>query len=187
MVQHQSANASQIQSEIVNVVATAKYPFTLDIVRLGEKKGFLHDAEKYGGRCAYLRSPKIIGEVTIFPSGKMISTGARSLNDSYSNLEQAFRRISEESGEETIYTPSITIQNIVICMTLNQKLDLERLAIEKSETIYEPEIFPGMIYRNERLQGAAMLVFASGKIVVAGLKNETQIETAQSLAWELMN
>jgi transcription initiation factor TFIID TATA-box-binding protein len=46
--------------------------------------------------------------------------------------------------------------------------------------IYEPEQFPGGIYR---LKGSsvAVLVFVSGKMVIAGAKSKNDISTAAAL------
>jgi len=47
--------------------------------------------------------------------------------------------------------------------------------------IYEPEQFPGAIYWAPELEGAAMLLFPSGKIVVAGLKRQELLPVAEKL------
>ena len=186
-VMHTDASELSIEYRIVNVVATASYPHKLDIEDLGRKKGFLHDPEVYGGRCVYLRDQMIVGEVTIFPSGKMITVGARGVTDAVSNLTYASQRISRELGEENPPAPTVTVQNIVACVTLNQELDLEQLVVKKRGMIYEPETFPGIIYRDERLEGATLLIFASGKLVAAGLKDEKQMEAVKTIVAELRN
>jgi transcription initiation factor TFIID TATA-box-binding protein len=46
--------------------------------------------------------------------------------------------------------------------------------------IYEPEQFPGLIYKSSI--GPTCLVFSSGKIIIVGSKSEEQIEeTIQDL------
>jgi transcription initiation factor TFIID TATA-box-binding protein len=53
------------------------------------------------------------------------------------------------------------------------KLDIGLLSQKLSKMMYEPEQFPGAMYRTE--EGPTCLIFASGKIVIAGARSETQL------------
>lgn len=96
-----------------------------------------------------------------------------------SSLEQ-LNRLSElvEGAMEPVIqeSPTLEIKNMVFVGELNQKLNLAHLAIaaglERVE--YEPEQFPGLIYRGDKSE-PAFLVFASGKIVQTG---STTVEKA---------
>jgi len=61
------------------------------------------------------------------------------------------------------------IQNVVCTAELGKSLNLNALAIglglEKTE--YEPEQFPGLIYRSADFD-SVVLLFASGRIVITG-------------------
>ena len=71
--------------------------------------------------------------------------------------------------------PKITVQNIVASGTINLKLNLNFLAIEMENTEYEPEQFPGLVYKlNE--PNATFLLFSNGKLVCTGTKNKAQLE-----------
>lgn len=71
----------------------------------------------------------------------------------------------------------ITIQNIVSSINLGVKLDLNDLAIKLNGADYEPESFPGLIYRIKSPK-SAILIFHSGKLVCTGAKNLEQVEKA---------
>jgi len=73
------------------------------------------------------------------------------------------------------------IQNVVVTADFEESLNLETFS-ENVRAIYEPEQFPGAILRLDKPFKASMLLFASGKAVIAGLKSSEQIEpTIQQL------
>ena len=61
----------------------------------------------------------------------------------------------------------IEIQNVVASATFNQRLPLDRIAIYLENTEYEPEQFPGLVYRLDEPQ-VVFLLFSSGRIVCTG-------------------
>lgn len=65
--------------------------------------------------------------------------------------------------------PTLEVKNLVCVGEINQNLDLERIAIEAGleRVEYEPEQFPGLIYRATDSK-AVHLIFASGKVVITG-------------------
>ncbi|MEM2123396.1 MAG: TATA box-binding protein, partial [Candidatus Bathyarchaeia archaeon] len=69
---------------------------------------------------------------------------------------------------------SIQIQNIVASATLNGYIDLERSTYTLERTMYEPEQFPGLIYRMDEPK-VVILLFASGKLVCTGAKKEEEV------------
>ena len=64
----------------------------------------------------------------------------------------------------------ITIQNIVASTIFAEKLDLDIIAQSLEEAEYEPEQFPGLIYRLKDPKTATLL-FRSGKANCTGAKN----------------
>ncbi|HID74184.1 MAG TPA: TATA-box-binding protein, partial [Thermoplasmata archaeon] len=63
--------------------------------------------------------------------------------------------------------PEIKIQNIVASTRLANKLDLDSIGLLLDGAEYEPEQFPGLIYRMKDPK-AAILLFRSGKANCAG-------------------
>ena len=69
------------------------------------------------------------------------------------------------------------IQNIVASANLHGKIDLETAADIMDNVMYEPEQFPGLIYRMPTPK-VVMLLFASGKLVCTGAKHEDMVKEA---------
>ena len=73
------------------------------------------------------------------------------------------------SAENTVDDPraTLTIQNVVASSALGQEIDLESVALDLSGADFDPEQFPGLIYRPETAE-ATCLIFRSGKITCTG-------------------
>jgi len=163
-----------ISIKVVNIVSTATLSRRVIIESLPQlfPHEALHDEEVYGGRVAYFKSETMHGKVTIFPSGKLISLGTRSIEESIRDLNLVAKAL--KSG---LTDPKI--RNIVATADLGHFVDLEQISlIREMASIYEPEQFPGAIIkiplREENI--ATILLFASGKLVCVGLKNLVDIK-----------
>ncbi|MBW6451349.1 MAG: TATA-box-binding protein [DPANN group archaeon] len=77
----------------------------------------------------------------------------------------------------------IKIHNVVASCTTNTKIPLSQLSLELEGTEYEPEQFPGLVYRIKEPKSAA-LVFNSGKIVCTGTKSSEQATSAINILLE---
>src|SRR3989344_2912957 len=73
--------------------------------------------------------------------------------------------------------PKITVQNIVASGSIKLNLNLNYLALELGNTEYEPEQFPGLVYKLVD-PTATFLLFSNGKLVCTGTKNKQQLEEA---------
>jgi len=158
---------------IVNVVATANLNQKLNLDEIGKFKEILHDPDIYGGRVAYFKSSNMKGKISIFTSGKMISTGTISEEEAARELEYA----KEFLVKMGVLNPTILqckIQNIVVIADFDEDLDLETL-VKKHKMVYEPEQFPGAIIKIKEPCTVTALIFASGKAVITGLKSSGHI------------
>jgi transcription initiation factor TFIID TATA-box-binding protein len=85
----------------------------------------------------------------------------------------------ESLGVDVDGGDNFTVQNMVfsgeLCDSLNQGALAIGLGLEHIE--YEPEQFPGLIYRPDELN-VAILLFASGKLVVTGVKSPDEATEA---------
>jgi len=93
----------------------------------------------------------------------------------------------EKSGVKVITEPEIMVQNIVASSDLESEINLNSIAIslglEKVE--YEPEQFPGLVYRLSEPK-VVVLLFGSGKLVCTGAKKPQDVERAvEKIANEL--
>ncbi len=83
----------------------------------------------------------------------------------------------KRGGIIIIGKPELKIQNIVASAGLGGMIDLEKAAYTLGRTMYEPEQFPGLIYRMEEPK-VVILLFASGKLVCTGAKKEADVFTS---------
>jgi len=143
---------------------------------LGRFKDILHDSDTYRGRVAYFKSSSMDGKVLIFSSGKMISVGTTSEEKAISELEQTEELlVDREMIGAKPRRLQTKIRNIVVTADFRRNIDLEELS-KRHKMIYEPEQFPGGILRVEEPYKATVLVFASGKAVITGLKSSRHIK-----------
>jgi transcription initiation factor TFIID TATA-box-binding protein len=163
--------------EIVNIVATTKISDHLDLELIGEKiERAEFDPDRFPGLVYRLEKPK--SALLLFRSGKANCTGARDVE----SVKQALQHVVSEldsAGIPVIKNPEITIQNMVATYDLGVELRLNAIAIglglENVE--YEPEQFPGLVFRVEDPK-AVMLLFSSGKVVITGVNDPAHLAVA---------
>jgi transcription initiation factor TFIID TATA-box-binding protein len=120
------------------------------------------------------------GRVSVFSTGKMISVGTKNEAQTQKELQLAKQFLVEKGLIKEAELEPRT-QNIVATADFEQSIDLEEFS-EKTGAIYEPEQFPGAILRIKQPFKTSVLLFASGKAVITGLKSQTEIEpTIQAL------
>ncbi|RLE94246.1 MAG: TATA box-binding protein [Thermoprotei archaeon] len=106
----------------------------------------------------------------------MVCTGAKSENEVYKAVKNIIK-ILKEHGIEIVSQPQIKIQNIVASANLHAEVNLEKAAFLLENSMYEPEQFPGLIYRMDDPR-VVILIFSSGKCVCTGAKKEEEVEIA---------
>ena len=158
----------------MNIVATAELGQSVDLGQLNKYDWGRYDLDVYPA--GYLKDGWMMGQVTVFHTGKMISVGANSIRSSLNNLGHARDLLlSAELIENIRIRPKI--RNIVASVDLGGPLDLHGLVRGSSNTIYEPEQFPGVIMKSKG-ESISFLIFASGKAVVAGARTLTELRMA---------
>jgi transcription initiation factor TFIID TATA-box-binding protein len=121
-----------------------------------------------------IRDPKTTA--LIFASGKMVVTGAKSEDDSRL-ASRKYARIIQKLGFDAKFQ-EFKIQNIVGSCDVKFPIRLEGLSLSHMQfSSYEPELFPGLIYRMLRPK-VVLLIFVSGKIVLTGAKVREEIYAA---------
>lgn len=155
--------------KIVSIVATGK------INREFEPKAIANDINSYstdysedGHSGLYVKFYEKGPTATLFRTGSFNIRGASSKEEVYKNKLLLEKSLYNLGIEETISEFQIT--NIVFTSDLKEKVDLNKCSIELGlENIeYEPEQFPGLVYRLDR---GVILVFSSGKLVLTGFTN----------------
>jgi transcription initiation factor TFIID TATA-box-binding protein len=136
--------------------------------------GVEYRPEQFPGLVFRLKRPKTA--TLIFNSGKMVCTGAKSSKEAKRAVMKVIREL-KKSGIIIIGKPELKIQNMVASANLAGLIDLERSAYSLGRTMYEPEQFPGLIYRMD-VPKVVILLFASGKLVCTGAKKEDDVYEA---------
>jgi len=132
-----------------------------------------YNPEEFPGIICRFDDPKVA--LLIFSSGKLVVTGAKSVEDierAVNKLIQMLKKIGAKFHRE----PKIDIQNMVFSGDIGMEFNLDAVALSLPNCEYEPEQFPGVIYRVKEPK-AVILLFSSGKIVCSGAKSERD-------AWE---
>lgn len=173
---------SMADIKIQNMVASTVIAKHLDLDKIHEHlDDTKYNPDQFPGLVYHIAVPKIA--FLLFKSGRVICTGAKNIEDIQSAVDQLYPRLKKLGFE--VIKPEIQVQNIVASVDLHVKLNLLELSLALGlENIeYEPEIFPGMVYRLED-PNVVFLFFGSGKIVCTGAKRERDVERAVDVITE---
>jgi len=156
----------------------------LDLETLSEEIGqprARYDPEKYPGM--YLRFEEDTPLITLYRTGKYIITGPTSKAELFDLRERFLTFLSKIGVIENATDEWFSVQNYVCTEDLDRTLNLNALAIGLGleQTEYEPEQFPGLIYRPPEQDGVVLL-FATGRIVITGCRS---IEAAEDIFGDL--
>ncbi|ELZ38577.1 TATA-box-binding protein [Halorubrum tebenquichense] len=170
---------------VENVVASTGIGQELDLQSVAmDLEGADYDPEQFPGLVYRTADPK--SAALIFRSGKIVCTGANSIEAVHGSLDIVFEEL--RALQIPIEDPEITVQNIVTSADLGESLNLNAIAIglglEHIE--YEPEQFPGLVYRLDEPEVVALL-FGSGKVVVTGGTSPADAEAAVDVIVEELN
>jgi transcription initiation factor TFIID TATA-box-binding protein len=168
-----------VEIKVENIVASVKFADKLDLDIIAQSlDNAEYEPEQFPGLIYRLDEPKTA--TLLFRSGTANCTGAKNVEDirrSVNIIAEKLRNIGLEIYKNDDI--KIVIQNMVAMSFLGSEFNLSELAmglgLENVE--YEPEQFPGMVYRINDPK-VAILIFASGKIVCAGAKNVEDIYKA---------
>jgi transcription initiation factor TFIID TATA-box-binding protein len=163
--------------KIENVVASTSLGTELDLQAIVlALDGAEYDPEQFPGLIYRLKDPKTA--TLLFRSGKAVCTGGKSLEQVGIAIAKVVKKI-EAAGIVVKTKPIIEVQNIVASSDLGAKINLNSIAIsvglEKVE--YEPEQFPGLVYRLDSPK-VVVLLFGSGKLVCTGARKPEDVQIA---------
>jgi transcription initiation factor TFIID TATA-box-binding protein len=156
--------------EIVNVVASGTLGRELNIRAVGEDINAAEvksQTSEYKTPTAYIREREGGPLVTVYESGSYHISGAESIEEAEETRDWFVGQL-ERMGVEGVDS-TFAVKNVVVVGDLGESLNLNALAIrfglERVE--YEPEQFPGMVYRPDG-SDSVFLIFASGRVVIPG-------------------
>jgi transcription initiation factor TFIID TATA-box-binding protein len=158
--------------KIQNIVATTALGKDVPLTKLAKTiPNTEYNPEQFPGLVLRVKEPK--SAVLVFSSGNLVCTGTKSIAQVKKVIEQVIKTVKKINVKVTD-KPKITVQNIVASGTINMKLNLNYLALALENTEYEPEQFPGLVYKLVE-PNATFLLFSNGKLVCTGTKNNQQL------------
>ncbi len=167
---------AEVDYKIENVVATVEMEITekINLNQIARKQvDTEYNPERFPGLVMRITEPK--ATFLIFSTGKMVVTGLRKADEASPGVEKVMK-IIKKAGIN-VSNPKITIQNIVASGDLHTNIDLNMAAIVMEYAMYEPEVFPGLIYRMQEPK-TVFLIFSTGRIVCTGAKNKEVVREA---------
>src|SRR3990167_9446941 len=163
--------------KVQNIVATASLGKDVPLTKLARTQpNTEYNPETFPGLVFRIKQPK--SAVLVFSSGNLVCTGTKSIAQVKQVIEAVIKQLRKINVKIT-QKPKITVQNIVASGSIDLKLNLNFLALELENTEYEPEQFPGLVYKLVD-PPATFLLFSNGKLVFTGTKNKQQLEDSMS-------
>ncbi|XP_020957999.1 TATA box-binding protein-like protein 2 isoform X2 [Sus scrofa] len=169
------SECSGIVPQLQNIVSTVNLACKLDLKKIAlHAKNAEYNPKRLAAVIMRIREPRTTA--LIFSSGKMVCTGAKS--EEQSRLaSRKYARVVQKLGFPARFL-NFKIQNMVGSCDVRFPIRLEGLVLTHPEfSSYEPELFPGLIYRMVKPQ-IVLLIFVSGKVVLTGAKERSEIYEA---------
>jgi transcription initiation factor TFIID TATA-box-binding protein len=163
--------------KIENIVASATFGVRIPLEEMVEHlEGAEYEPEQFPGLIYRVKDPK--AAMLVFSSGKIVCTGARSVE----YVRKAVEKLAVMIRSLKIDVPNkykIQIENIVASAQIPARLDLDKIAFELENSEYEPSQFPGLVFRMKN-PNATFLLFGSGKVICTGIRKIEDVESAMN-------
>jgi transcription initiation factor TFIID TATA-box-binding protein len=165
-----------VKTQVQNIVLSVTYEgVEFNLEKLAKSlEGARYDPEVFPGIAYKSEDPP--ASFLIFASGKMNCVGARSMADAKLAIKKLTKKL-RKARIKVKSEPKVEVQNIVASFDFGKEFDLERIARSYENTEYEPEVFPGLVFRLDDPK-VVVLLFVSGKGVCAGAKGMKDIQRA---------
>jgi transcription initiation factor TFIID TATA-box-binding protein len=151
----------RIENIVASVTLNTKIPLNTIVKKF---EGMEYEPEQFPGVIYRLTEPR--AAALIFSSGKIVCTGARNMADVNTVIKKVLG-IIKSAGATIPKSYKIDVENIVASAKFDSKLNLDKIIFNLENSEYEPEQFPGLVYRMEDPK-VAFLFFGSGKIICTG-------------------
>ncbi|MEM4260753.1 MAG: TATA-box-binding protein [Candidatus Woesearchaeota archaeon] len=169
---------SKISVQVVNIVVSTNLEHDIPLEKMAATlSNTEYNPEQFPGLVIRIKDPKT--SALIFSSGKVVCTGAKTIEKVHESIQKIIESL-KKIGIKIKVKPVINIQNMVASGTIGMDLNLNVLAMKLSNTEYEPEQFPGLVYKLMEAK-ATFLLFSNGKVVCTGTKSEEEAHKALEL------
>ena len=158
---------------VKNIVATTSLGKQVSLTKLARSQSNTEfNPEQFPGLVLRIAKPK--SAVLVFSSGNLVCTGTKSVAQVKEVIHEVIKQL-KRIGVYVTQKPKIEVQNIVASGSIDLALNLNVLALQLQNTEYEPEQFPGLVYKLDE-PNATFLLFSNGKLVCTGTKNRQQLD-----------
>ncbi|MAH42586.1 TATA-box-binding protein [archaeon] len=170
--------------KIVNIVASTRYAGSIDVNEVADLLHIDYEQEQFPGMVYRVENPKVC--ILLFRSGKAVATGAKDVE----SITVAFNILRDELDKHDFElwpkeSCEIVTHNIVTTCDISDVMDENKINLSNlmillpfEKTEYEPEQFPGLIYRIDEPK-VVYLIFSSGRCVITGSKDFEEAKEAE--------
>jgi transcription initiation factor TFIID TATA-box-binding protein len=163
--------------KVQNIVATTSLGKDVSLTKLARTQpNTEYNPDTFPGLVLRIKKPK--SAVLVFSSGNLVCTGTKSIAQVKEVVQQVIKQL-KKIGVHVTMKPKINVQNIVASGSISLDLNLNMLSLELENTEYEPEQFPGLVYKLDD-PTATFLLFSNGKLVCTGTKNKQQLDDSMN-------
>ncbi len=172
-----SGTGSKSSLKVQNIVATTSLGKPISLTKLARTLvNTTYNPEQFPGVILRVKEPK--SAVLVFSSGNLVCTGTKSIQQVKEVIASVIRQLRKINVRIT-ERPRVNVQNIVASGSIDLMLNLNLLALELENTEYEPEQFPGLVYKLTE-PTATFLLFSNGKLVCTGTKTRQQLDESMT-------
>jgi transcription initiation factor TFIID TATA-box-binding protein len=168
-----------IKVKVENIVASTNFAERLDLDVISQSlEETEYEPEQFPGLVYRLKNPKTA--TLLFTSGKANCTGAKNIEDVRKTIDIIADKLIKLGIH--IYEKKdlkVTVQNMVATADLGGELNLSDVAVTfgLENVEYEPEQFPGLVYRVKEPR-VVILLFGSGKVVCTGARKTEDVSAS---------
>ena len=172
---------TMVHLTVSNVVAIGKLSAPLDLELLHKN---LPGSEKSTSHWLKYRMPEDNRYVAFYQSGKFLLTGKDVLEKKDNLCKEILISLRNAGFSHTL--EEFVVTNLVcnFKIVLNQNLEKIYINLDSDKVEYEPEQFPGLIYKDF---GVTFLLFSTGSMVITGAKTLQMAEEATQDFIDLLN
>lgn len=161
--------------KIVNMVITNNLECAINFNEISRIPLNKYPFKIFRGSLTHYKQKEMKGNVAIFKTGLLISTGTRHVADAEKDIDYTIQFLNLNLKENFVKKKSKMV-NVVAVLTLPTKVDLDLLA-SLEDVFYEPDQFSGAIMKNKNPK-STFLIFSSGKVVITGINSEINLRKA---------
>ncbi len=161
----------KIENVVAFVILGKRIPLNVLVSKVENTE---YEPEQFPGLVYRINEPR--AAALIFSSGKIVCTGAKNIEKAKEAIAKVVSKI-REAGIDVPTDYDVEVENIVASSKIDAKLNLEEITFSLENAEYEPEQFPGLVYRINEPR-VAFLLFSSGKIICTGARTVEDVYVA---------